>query len=347
MISRKERFRYFREYHYEDHIAPALIIGAASALGSLAQGVYNSYQQSQANESNMQLQNKTYRLQREQLDWNRQMAERDFEYNKQLQDKIFQREDNAVQRMVADNRAAGLSPIAGLAGAGTGQALESNTPQLDQNFDTPQMSANQLNVDWSAVSNFGSQVEAHNLNSKNLDLRQQQLDLEKDSNEYNKRLAEQNIEASKIKNTIARATMQAEIENKNLAPQRTAEEIGRISVDTLGKSLDNELKQLDKIQSRREMEEWLENKGYRSELGKLSLDEMKAKAVALELLNNHNAQKYGKELEVLNEELTKLKNTNKQFADEQELYKALSAGTDNSAVGGLFIKGLMLLLNKL
>ena len=121
---------------------PAIIAGA-SALGSLAVGAYNSYQQSKANSVNNDLARRNYELNLDTLDFNKKMAERDFNYNKQLQETIFQREDSAVQRMVADNRLAGLSPIAGLSGSGTGQALEANTPQLTQNIPAPQLSANQ------------------------------------------------------------------------------------------------------------------------------------------------------------------------------------------------------------
>lgn len=325
--------------------AIGLGISAASAMASIGQGIYNSSQQNEANKANYELQRDTLDLQREQQQWNREKADRDFEYNKQLQEKIFQREDSAVQRMVADNRAAGLSPIAGLAGAGTGQALEANTPQLNQTFDTPQMSANQLTTDFSSLSQLGSQITNYEMNKKGMEIQQEKLKLEKSSNEANLRQMEENIKASQIKNQISRATMKAEIENRNLAPQKTAQEIGRIGSQVLNDALDREIKELSKIQTEREMDEWLENKGLRAEIGNVSLDEAKAKVLALEMVNKyHNDEYYGTQLDVLKEELTKIQNENKSYADKQELYKALSAGTGNSAAGGLIIQALMTIL---
>lgn len=325
--------------------AIGLGITAASAMASIGQGIYNSSQQNKANEANYELQRDTLELQREQQQLNREKADRDFEYNKQLQEKIFQREDSAVQRMVEDNRKAGLSPIAGLAGAGTGQALEANTPQLNQTFDTPQMSANQLTTEFSSLSQLGSQITNYEMNKKGMEIQQEKLKLEKSSNEANLRQMEENIKASQIKNQISRATMQAEIENRNLAPQKTAQEIGRIGSQVMNDALDREIKELSKIQTKREMEEWLENKGLREELGNVSLDEAKSKALALEMINKyHSDEYYGVQLDVLKEELTKIQNENKSFADKQELYKALSAGTGNSAAGGLVIQALMTIL---
>lgn len=183
--------------------AIGLGITAASAMASIGQGIYNSSQQNKANEANYELQRDTFELQREQQQLNREKADRDFEYNKQLQEKIFQREDSAVQRMVEDNRKAGLSPIAGLAGAGTGQALEANTPQLNQTFDTPQMSANQLTTDFSSLSQLGSQLTNYEMNKKGMEIQQEKLKLEKSSNEANLRQMEENIKASQIKNQIS------------------------------------------------------------------------------------------------------------------------------------------------
>lgn len=286
--------------------AIGLGISAGSALASIGTSIYNSFQQNKANKKNAEAQEDVASLQREQLDWNKQMANRDFEYNKQLQEKIFQREDSAVQRMVEDNRKAGLSPIAGLSGASAGQALEANTPQLDQNLTAPQYSANQINADFSSLSNLGSQLQNYQQSKDALKIEQERLGMEKSTNELQLKQMQQNIELSNIKTEIARATLQDEIEGKKLQNENVRSVIAKRSADIVSQALGDDLKRLSKIQTEREMDEWLENKGLRAELGNLSLDEKKKRVLALELLNEHNSQMYGKQLEVIGYEIQSL-----------------------------------------
>lgn len=62
---------------------------------------------------------------------NYKLQKKMFKYQKHLQQQIFQREDNAVQRRVGDLEAAGMSKVlASGSAAGTGGVVATNTPQM-------------------------------------------------------------------------------------------------------------------------------------------------------------------------------------------------------------------------
>lgn len=70
-----------------------------------------------------------------QADKNYELQKENFDYQKALQEKIFQREDTAVQRRRADLEAAGLNPnLAAGSSAGAGSVVSTSAPQKDASW---------------------------------------------------------------------------------------------------------------------------------------------------------------------------------------------------------------------
>ncbi len=96
-------------------------IGSLIGLGATALGAYSTYK---GVKDSIKTNDLNYNLQKDNLD-----------YQKDLQKVIFSREDNAVQRRVADLKSAGLSPtLAAGSSAGAGAVVGTTAPQKLSNL---------------------------------------------------------------------------------------------------------------------------------------------------------------------------------------------------------------------
>lgn len=94
-------------------------------------------------------------------------------YQKKLQNTIFQREDTAIQRRVADLKAAGLSPVlAAGSAAGSGGTVSTAAPQLTDVSDKLGMALNLIsmrkNIDKTDVDIEKSKEEVNYLKAQQL-----------------------------------------------------------------------------------------------------------------------------------------------------------------------------------
>lgn len=94
---------------------------ASTVLNQSTANVINAYNAYNAKETA----DKNFELQSENLD-----------YQKALQERIFAREDTALQRYISDLKAAGLNPqlAAGSSGSGTGSVVSTTPPQKDPSW---------------------------------------------------------------------------------------------------------------------------------------------------------------------------------------------------------------------
>ncbi len=119
--------------------------------------------------ANYSINQNNYKLQKQNYDFNKDSYLRNFEYQKNLQQQIFNREDNAVQRRAADLQLAGLSKtLAAGDGAGAGPVVSTSSSSLS----APQRSqvdllSSALNLAEAQASIKKINAEAENLLKQN------------------------------------------------------------------------------------------------------------------------------------------------------------------------------------
>lgn len=163
-----------------------------NGLFSNPSGAWDQFRNGRTNEVNQNIANQNLQFQRENLD-----------YQKALQQKIFEREDTAYQRTVNDMRSAGLSPLAMNGTNGAGEAIQ--TEPLHNDFQH-QESMSPL----AAVSQIGSLVNQFRSSSAQID----NLNAQTEGVKYQNSVAPLDF-ATRITNSILQSqNLRQDIKNK-------------------------------------------------------------------------------------------------------------------------------------
>lgn len=124
-----------------------------SAIGATVSAGSNQYTTKQTNQANWDIAKMTNesneRIARENLAFQRE----NLDYQKSLQQTLFDREDSAYQRTVSDMRAAGISPLVMQGTNGAGEAVATTPLQNDYRAQT---GAPMQAADMSSLANLGT-----------------------------------------------------------------------------------------------------------------------------------------------------------------------------------------------
>lgn len=135
--------------------------------------------------------------QNKQNKWSRDFAQQQFDYQKGLNEKLFEREDNAVQRRAADLQKAGLSKTlaaggaaqSSVAGISPANAPQSNTNFMDKAIMKTNLLNNKLNIERTNADNKLKGKEGEIIDEK-ITTEETQQELNKSMSNYYNEMAD-------------------------------------------------------------------------------------------------------------------------------------------------------------
>lgn len=121
----------FWDDYYENGIIPNIWKGMTGQKSADRNAQRNIESAERINREQMQMANQQFQEQMELANKNFGLQQDQYNYQKELNTLQMQREDNAMQRQVADLKAAGLSPLMASGGSQAGQLVSAPAPQIN------------------------------------------------------------------------------------------------------------------------------------------------------------------------------------------------------------------------